>query len=782
MKYRNLLTVGCVLLALTFSPATVADTEREKELEAKLQELESKLENANQTIAELQQQLEKNAEHEPESQLADSAPVEAETSAEKPTGTALRVSRQNDTITPASVSNVGWKDLMLGGVEDVSRLQYLVPGLRYGQTGHDVRLGMRGARSNSIGPETSNVVAMYEDGVYTATSTEGQWSYMDVERIDVLRGPQITNFGQQAYAGAVSVISHKPSFEGFGGYAELENGLPDKTRWRLTLNAPATDTLAFRIAGVSESRSGWVDNSYISSDADDLNDRKVQSIRVSMLWQPRDDFSILFWSRYHDENGTTSGIWGYQQTGAYVDGELQPGNRFAPGGPAIDYSPWAVSRNFISNASYENWVNTLDLNWDMGFADLRWLANFTSFHGKQFYDNDYSDRGLPRTSAFSGRKIDQSGWSNELRMTSHPGQRLNWLVGLYFSDRNSDWGWLESFQGATSQPYWDVDGTYSTDTQAVFGQISYDFSERWSVTGGLRWNDQGKQMRSDEKDSWDDVLWKAALQYDFSEHSMTYLSASTGYRAGGINTATGVNPYWKPEKLTAWELGLKTMLADGKVQMNLAGWYNDFRDVQSQSFLVLPYPGSPEATEYTGNGGSMDAKGIEAEIQWTPMEQWHIATQIAYTNAEFNNYTTASLAGLGDIAGHTDGYSLQYRGWRPALTPEWVVGLQTSYTFQFKDAGTLTPYLQSSYTSDYYGSDINLAGARQGSHTKTDFRLIWASPLQRFELQFYYLTVEDEAQLNWTRIYNPAARPDIATIQADWSNPSTYGIIFNYSF
>jgi septal ring factor EnvC (AmiA/AmiB activator) len=121
MKYRNLLTVGCVLLALTFSPATVADTEREKELEAKLQELESKLENANQTIAELQQQLEKNAEHEPESQLADSAPVEAETSAEKPTGTALRVSRQNDTITPASVSNVGWKDLMLGGVEDVSR-------------------------------------------------------------------------------------------------------------------------------------------------------------------------------------------------------------------------------------------------------------------------------------------------------------------------------------------------------------------------------------------------------------------------------------------------------------------------------------------------------------------------------------------------------------------------------------------------------------------------------------------------------------------------------------
>ena len=263
---------------------------------------------------------------------------------------------------------------------------------------------------------------------------------------------------------------------------------------------------------------------------------------------------------------------------------------------------------------------------------------------------------------------------------------------------------------------------------------------------------------------------------------MTYLSASTGYRAGGINTAPGVNPAWEPEKLTAYELGLKTTLADGKVQMNLAGWYNDFKDVQSQSFLVMPYPGSPEATEYTGNGGSLDAKGIEAEIQWSPMPQWNIATQIAYTDARFGNYVAANLAGLGDIPGHTDGESLSFNDWRPSLSPKWVVGLQTSYTFRLKRAGTLTPYLQSSYTSDYYANDINLAGVRQGSHTRTDFRLIWLAPRGNIELQFYYLNSEDDATLNWVRVYNPAARPDIATLQADWTNPNTYGIIFNYSF
>jgi iron complex outermembrane receptor protein len=798
MKLNILFPVTLLLVAFTISHSQALEaaaspaTDREKAMEEKIRQLENQLDDANRTISDLQNELKAEGEVDAEPMLTEAAPAEG---APAPVAlvrvghaevesveVALRDTRQHNAQSPVSITSLGPEELMLGGVEDVSRVQYLAPGLRYGQTGHDVRLSMRGARSSSIGPEASNVVGMYEDGVYIATSTERQNSFLDVARIDVLRGPQITSFGQHAYAGAVSIVSNKPSFDGFGGFAEMENGLPDKTRWRLTLNVPATETLAFRVAGLSESRSGWINNYYIESDSDDLNDRKVQTIRGSMLWQPTDRFSILVWSRYQDENGTGSAPWGYQQIGAYVDGELKPGNQFAPDGFTPDGGPWDVNRNFISAAQYENWVNTLDLNWDIGFADFQWLFNFTSFHGQQIYDNDYTDKGLPRTSAFSGWDTSQTGWSNELRMTSKPGESLNWLVGLYWSDRDAEWGWLESYAGDASQPDWDVHGTYSTDTQAVFGQVSYDFNERFSLTGGLRWNDQGKTMKSGEKDSWDDVLWKAALEYDFSDRSMTYVSVSTGYRAGGINTAPGINPSWDPEKLTAYEIGLKTLLADGKLQMNLAAWYNDFRDVQSQSFLVMPYPGSPEATEYTDNGGPLDAKGIEAEIHWSPTPKWRIATQIAYTDAKFGNYATANLEGLGDIPGHTAGDMLSYNGWRPAMSPEWVVGLQTSYTIQFKRVGTLTPYLQTSYSSDYYANDINVAGVNQGSHTRTDFRIIWLAPKGNVELQFYYLNAEDDAALNWARVYNPAARPDIATLQADWTNPNTYGIIFNYSF
>jgi outer membrane receptor protein involved in Fe transport len=794
MKFAMTYMVAFLIMFTSMANAQAA-TEREKSLEDRIQQLESQLDDANETIADLQEQLGSGSavkavdEAEPDrTAAADSQPYEGKASKSPAALAAVavaseRFTRQVDSETPASVTSLGHDDLLLGGVEDVSRLEFLVPGLRYGQTGHDVRLSMRGARTNSIGAETESPVAMFEDGIYMPTSTERLSPFFDVERIDVLRGPQVAAFGQRAYAGAISIVNNKPNFEGFSGWAELENGLPDKTRWRMAANMPASDTLAFRVAGISESRSGWIDNTYIESDADDMNDRKVQVIRGSILWRPSDRFNMLFWTRYHDENGTGSAPWGYQQIGAYVDGELEPGNRFVGPGASPDYGPWGVTRNFISNAAYENWVNTLELNWDTGFADLKWLSNFTSFHGRQVYDNDYTDLGEPTSTPFAGWSTDrQRTWSSELRLTSKNDGPLTWLAGLFYGNRRTEWGWVEAHRSEYTQPEWDIPGEYEVNSTAAFGQMTYAWDNGFSVTGGLRWTEDEKTTKSGVEDSWSEVLWKAALQYDLSDRTMTWFSASTGFQPGGINTAPGVQPFWDKEKLTAYELGLKTVMADGKVQLNTAAWYNDFSDVQSQAFLVMPYPGSPEATEYTGNGGSSDAKGIEAEIQWSPMPQWSIASQISYTDAKFGNFSAPNLPGLGVIPGHTDGDSLNYKGWRPALSPKWVIGLQTSYSFALGDLGTLTPYLQTTYASEYYANDINLDGVRQGSHTRTDLRLIWLSPGGSMQFQFYYLNAEDDAILNWARVYNPAVRPDITTLQANWGNPNTYGVMFDWRF
>lgn len=764
-------------------PTDSALTEREAIMQAEINRLETQLKNVRQSVSELETELEltRNEVAVLQQTPAVDAGDKVSTTGAAHSGDVSVTASQARPRLAASITRLGAEELALGGVEDLSRLEFLAPGLRYGQTGHDVRLSMRGARTNSIGPEAASVVGVYEDGVYVPTSTARLESLLDVERIDVLRGPQITNFGQHAYAGAINIVTNKPTFDGFHGYAEAENGLPDKTRWRLVLNIPVSDTLVFRMAGLSESRSGWISNFVLEPDSDDLNDRKEQTLRSSLLWQPSDNFNILFRRKYQDENGTGSAPWGYQQIGAYVDGELTPGHQFAPDGFVPDSGPWAVYRNFISAAQYEHEVNTVDLNWDIGFASLQWLSSLTKFEGTQTYDNDYSSEGEFTSSAFAGWGTSESGWSSELRLSSNGNEALNWLLGFYWSDQEANWGWLEAKDGVISQPDWDVKGDYLTDTQAVFGQLSYEFGNRLTISGGLRWNEDSKTLKTGEKGSWDDILWKGALEYDINDHIMSYVSASSGYLAGGNNSAPGVNATWQPEKLTAYEFGLKSVLADGDVLLNLAAWYNDFKDVQSQSFLVLPFPESPEATEYTGNGGAMDARGIEVEFQWSPTPQWSIATNIVYTDATFAHYVAANLNGLGDIPGHTDGDLLSFDGWSPALSPEWVVGLRASYSFEFENWGKLTPYLQSTYASEYYVSDINLPGVRQDSHTRTDFRLIWQAT-DSFQIQLYYLNLEDAATLNWARVYNPAARPDITTLQANWNNPATNGIIFNYRF
>ena len=764
-------------------PTDLVLTEREATMQAEINRLETQLKDVRQSVSELETELElaRNEVAALQQAPAMDAGDKVSTAGAAHGGDVSVTASQARPRLAASITRLGAEELALGGVEDLSRLEFLVPGLRYGQTGHDVRLSMRGARTNSIGPEAASVVGVYEDGVYIPTSTARLESLLDVERIDVLRGPQITNFGQHAYAGAINMVTNKPTFDGFHGYAEAENGLPDKTRWRLVLNIPVTDTLVFRMAGLSESRSGWISNFVLEPDSDDLNDRKEQTLRSSLLWQPNENFNILFRRKYQDENGTGSAPWGYQQIGAYINGELTPGHQFAPDGFVPDSGPWAVYRNFISAAQYEHEVNTVDLNWDIGFASLQWLSSLTKFEGTQTYDNDYSSEGEFTSSAFAGWGTSESGWSSELRLSSNGNEALNWLLGFYWSDQEANWGWLEAKDGVHSQPDWDVNGDYLTDSQAVFGQLSYEFGDRLTISGGLRWNEDSKTLKTGEKGSWDDILWKGALEYDINDHNMSYVSASSGYLAGGNNSAPGVNATWQPEKLTAYEFGLKSVLADGEVLLNLAAWYNDFKDVQSQSFLVLPLPESPEATEYTGNGGAMDARGIEVEIQWSPTPQWSIATNIAYTDATFAHYVAANLNGLGDIPGHTNGDLLSFDGWSPALSPEWVVGLRASCSFEFENWGTLTPYLQSTYASEYYVSDINLPGVRQDSHTRTDFRLIWQAT-DSFQIQLYYLNLEDAATLNWARVYNPAARPDITTLQANWNNPATNGIIFNYRF
>ena len=767
------------------------------EAKTRVSELETELSDAQNTIEQLESQgsnqvadvvIIKEAGH-PENQTVRGEPLYDEFNPKLPIKQKTVIAEKFTTESqsePVAVTRLLEDDLVRSHIRHIDRVADLVPNMQYGQSGNEARIAIRGIRTNRTGAEAEQVVAIFEDGVSVPTTTQAMGPYVDIKMIEVLRGPQGVMYGRNAFGGAINIISNEPDASGWDAAFTGEYGYADGLRLDAMLNVPILKTLSTRIAARYDIHSGYVNNHVLEGDADDLRDRKQQYVRWMTKWQPTDNFNMLLNLVSFDQNQTGSGMWGYQQIGAYVDGQYQSGHQFAPDGAHADRNGWNVNRNFASLEDQENLSYTLKLNWDIGFAELKWFINKSKFENQQVYDGDYSDGGAPYSSDFNGWNSFRDTWSSELRLVSNSSGRFDWLAGVYWLDMESDWGWLQTDDGVFSQPDWDATGKYKTDSTAFFASAGYNISDSWRLSGGLRWYDDSKTLRTGSKDSWDGVLWNAAVEYNINENINTYFSASTGYRPGGINEHPGVPSEvplsYDSENVTAYELGLKSILADGTLVLNLSAFYNDYKDIQAQSFRVLPFPGTAGLMDYMSTGGDMESKGLEAEIQWLPGSRWNISANVAWLDAKFKDYEVPAIAGLGYIEGHTMGDTLSLNGWRPAMSPEWSFELQASYIFNLGRGGTLTPMVQTSYVSDHYANDLNLVGALQKAHTKTDVRIFWDLPGNKIKLQFYLENIEEEATLNNVMVYNPEERPEIATFLGNWGDPMTYGVLMSYQW
>ncbi|MGD9264940.1 MAG: TonB-dependent receptor, partial [Lysobacterales bacterium] len=691
---------------------------------------------------------------------------------------------------PVALTRLRESRLQDGGIRDVSRVDRLVPGMIYSQTGNEARFALRGAYTNRTGPEAEPVVGIYEDGVQATTTTDALGPYVDVERIDVLRGPQGVLHGRNALAGAIVVSTNNPDPSAWDMSLEGIIGHSDLTRFEAMLNIPVLETLAVRLAGASESYQGYVNNYVLEeSDADDLKTRAQQYVRLGVRWQPRPNFSLQLNFASLDQNGTGSGIWGYQQVGAMIDGEYHPGHQFAPPGASTDFGPLDIARNMASLAELENLSTTLVLDWNLGFANLHWLTNKSKFESLQAFDSDYSNGGSTYDSDFNGWDSFMDTWSSDLRLQSVGEGRFDWIAGLNWLERETDWGWLQTLGGALSRPGWDIaswdpNSMYVTESMAAYASAGFRLGEDARLFAGLRWYDEQKQSKLGNRASWDGVLWNAGIEYAVSATTQAYLSASTGYRPGSINggATLGVPDNIDQETMTTYQLGVQTLLADETIRLDLTAYLSDYEDVQAHSLHLYWPPGPADLIDYLITAGDKESVGLEAEFEWSPDEHWQIAAQFAWLDARFDGYAIPDMNGLDDIPGYDWGARLDLDGRQPAFSPEWMVGLQTSYRLDLGRWGSLRPVLHARLISDYYTNDLNLPGALQEAHSVTDLRLFWRLPRDQVSLQLYIENFTSGKVLNSTVIYNPQERPDIATFLADWSDTQRYGLTLSYRY
>ena len=737
----------------------------------------------------------------------------------------------------SSITALSSDDVERAGIIDITGLELVVPGLKVGSSGGEVRPAMRGARTNEVGVAgtgiAEQIIGIFQDGIYVPTTTAGMGAFVDIERIEVLRGPQGTLYGRNTFAGSINVITNRPVMDDIEGMVKVTTGSYNRSAYEAMLNLPLADGLATRLVFASDRHDGYINNHVIAGPSDDLREKSQFYARSITRYEASDDFNATLRLDYSKKDANSSAIWGYQQISGYQISETAPGSGifdpdatvtkghiYQPGNAERDdIGPYDVYRNAMSWDKQEAFSATATLEWYTGFADIKWTSNYSELKGKQFYDSDYSGGGDDFVGGF-GRNDDQKTISTELQLSSNDDGPLQWIAGLYYFDQEADWSWISStdttgngVNDSLVVPSWgnpDYD-PHTSDSIAIFGQLRYEVSDDLRLVGGLRYNEDEKTFTGDSIPDWDDsaVLWKTAVEYDQSDDLMLYASASTGVRTGGANdgrvVSRGADPLYDNEEVISYEVGMKSTLLDGDMRLNISAFVNEYDDVKAQLFAVAcsdsssnepvldcVEAGTTQSFEYYENGGSIDTIGVEVDVQWYPTDELSLTGTLAWLDSEFSddfavgNSLLRPLLGLGNIEGRQDindnNSQFSFAGWSPAMSPEYSIGLAATYEVDLGNGAFLIPHIQLNYSDDYYAFDTNIEEAKVDAHAMIDARVSWIIN-ENVQVDFFVKNLTDEAVLTRAVVNSKIIDSKPAnSVQANWNDPRTWGASLKYTF
>lgn len=651
---------------------------------------------------------------------------------------------------PIAISALSADDIAERGVTDVQDLSFHVPGLilRYDGPG-STNVFMRGA-ANIRGSDT--LVSTYMDET-PVTLTGGfrqvDLRMLDIERVEVLKGPQGTLYGQGAMAGTVRFVTANPNLtdvEGFvtADYSVIEDGA-DNAKLSGAISVPIVeDVLAMRFAGAWEDGGGWIDQP--GRDIEDGNNQDINNFRFKMLFTPTQEFSLM----------ATVGF--YQMNSEFGLGyENEDRTRPVPLSPDFDLLPPREDRAEIYN---------LTAAYDFGFATLTSSSSYVRL------DRDYTltyiaGPGTPysiQNEGFDGNHDRAHQFTQELRLSSSGDTRLQYTVGAYYRDAESnlyDEGISYYDGGVYPFVYQDVD---TSESVSLFLDASYAFTDRLRVGAGVRafqddvtqWN--GGVTQTETFESTDPRVY---FIYDLAPDWTLYGNAGRGFRSGGFNTA-GL-PAYSPEHLTSFEIGTKGVAAGGDVLFDFAIFHSIYEDaLRTGQFFNHGSGGG--FVSYTRNIGEIEVTGVEGSVDWRATPDLTLSIMAAYTDSEVTELSIASGETTNVEVGDPGDYA-----------PEWTLALAANYEFTMFDVLPSTFHVDYTYRDETCASDssilvprtqcsdqISLVNARIGTDVTSDMRV-----------ELYVNNVTNE---------NLEVDPYAAWQQSSRTKPRTVGVVVSRTF
>ncbi|KMS61550.1 TonB-denpendent receptor [Sphingobium baderi LL03] len=689
---------------------------------------------------------------------------------------------ENIQDTPISMSVLGESALEQQGITGLRDLMGgAIPSLRiapFSGRPSALNIAMRGISSGDATQiSRDGAIALYVDGVYLARVQGLGTELFDLERIEVLRGPQGTLFGRNAVGGALNIISKRPSGE-FGVDAKVGLANYDGRTAEAHVNLPEFAGIRIKLDGMVSRRDGLVDNPLRG--AWDWGAYRREGFRAQALWQPTDAIELLYSFDVSRDRSSPN----YMQ----IEGTIAGGAPIALP-PIFSLEPDRVRRARIgvplepSVAKVSG--HSLNASWEL--SDALTLRSITAYRklSQTQEDNDIGHQtGYRPNGNFarsSAARVDQDQFSQELQLigtTDH----LNYVLGAYlFNEDASDWAY------ASFVYRWNDDGTAYTvnnppsggvwpdrasdnhaRSRALFGQATWTpaiLDERLHLTGGLRYTHDKKhgripllrgapaaltyQFTSSRLDP------MATIAFDFSRDVNAYAKYSIGYRAGGANGRSATYRPFAEEEVRSWEVGLKSEFWDRRARLNIAAYSMDYRDMQ----IDFSNPANPSAVETLNTNATAKIKGIEVDLTLAPFQGFTLTGSYSFTDAKIPPLVNPFSGVLANL--------------RPAFTPRNAASLSADYAVpvgdmtlklhaDFNYSGTFPTSASSPVLADSYlltNARITLADIALGGAPKLSLSL-WGKNLFNEDFQTFRfnfggsgLTNDRVAALNDPRTY-----------------------------
>jgi iron complex outermembrane receptor protein len=533
---------------------------------------------------------------------------------------------------PVSITVFNEQDIEDMKIESVRDIADFIPNLMIFDNGQP---GVNSPSMRGIHATVAFTVStgLYVDGVPVLTPSGFEEGMLDIERIEVLRGPQGTLYGKNTEAGAINIITRQPDNE-FRGKVSAQGGEDKKGQFSLNLSGPLQkDKLYLGIAGQYYRKDGFIEN---TTTGDTVDDREHWFGRAHLRWTPTDKLDIsLIASRLEYDDGQIN--FGFTEKGAAMFGLPAPQDR-------------KVTSNLEAEHKSSDDSQSLKITCDI--SDSLTLTSVTArriYKDINIMDGDFSSATLMHTD----KDNEYSKISQELRLNSSA-ERLKWIVGLYYDKDQYDVDFKVTSDFPIMAPVTsrDIDG----DTYAAFTHLTYSLTEQLSLVGGLRYEEEESEFEDniDNRkfdDSWSELTPKIAMEYRFTPAIMTYVSASKGYRSGGFNTLATDPQYYSYDAETLWsyEIGIKNAFLDNRLILNGSVYYMDITDMQVTE-AVAP------VVSYFTNAAEATAKGVELEMTARVFDGLGLMAGFGYSDIEFDSFKDA----MGDYKGNKNPFAPDY--------------------------------------------------------------------------------------------------------------------------